>query len=139
MLTGTPPVVALSVLEESVGLLLEAGIARLRKKAGRMSALLVQLVERECAGHGLVLGSPPDATSRGNHVIYHHPEAYAVVQALKARGIVGDFRMPDCVRLGIAPIYLSFADIMNAVAHLRAVMEGREWAAPTFQVRAAVT
>ncbi len=71
--------------------------------------------------------------SRGNHVIYHHPEAYAIVQALKARGVVGDFRMPDCIRLGIAPIYLSFADIVNAVAHLRAVMEGREWAAPSFQ------
>jgi kynureninase len=139
MLTGTPPVVALSVLEESVGLMLEAGIARLREKAERMSALLVQLVERECAGHGLVLGSPPDAASRGNHVIYHHPEAYAVVQALKARGVVGDFRMPDCIRLGIAPIYLSFADIANAVAHLRAVMEGREWASPSFRVRAAVT
>ena len=109
MLTGTPPVVALSILEESVGLLLKAGIARLREKAERMSALLVELVERECDGHGLVLGSPPDSKSRGNHVIYHHPEAYAVVQALKARGVVGDFRMPDCIRLGIAPIYLSYA------------------------------
>ena len=139
MLTGTPPVVALSVLQESVGLMLAAGVAPLREKAERMSALLVELVERECAGHGLVLGSPQDAKARGNHVIYHHPEAYAVVQALKARGVVGDFRMPDCIRLGIAPIYLSYQDIGNAVAHLRAVMEGREWAAPSFRVRATVT
>ena len=78
-----------------------------------MSALLVELVERECAGHGLVLGSPQDAKARGNHVIYHHPEAYAVVQALKARGVVGDFRMPDCIRLGIAPIYLTYQDIVQ--------------------------
>ena len=77
--------------------------------------------------------------ARGNHVIYHHPEAYAVVQALKARGVVGDFRMPDCIRLGIAPIYLSYQDIGNAVAHLRAVMEGREWAEPSFRMRATVT
>jgi kynureninase len=139
MLTGTPPVVALSVLEEAVAILQQAGVARLREKAERMSAMLVDLVERECAGHGLVLGSPKEAKARGNHVIYHHPEAYAVVQALKARGVVGDFRMPDCIRLGIAPIYLSFADIVNAVAHLRAVMERREWEAPEFRVRAAVT
>ncbi len=139
MLTGTPPVVALSVLEESIGLLLDAGIVRLREKAERMTALLVDLIERECAGHGLVLGSPPDARSRGNHVIYHHPEAYAVVQALKARGVIGDFRMPDCIRLGIAPIYLSYDNVRGAVAHLRAVMEGSEWTAPSFRVRAAVT
>ena len=62
-----------------------------------------------------------------------------MVQALKARGVVGDFRMPDCIRLGIAPIYLTYADIRNAVAHLRAVLEGREWAAPSFRERAAVT
>jgi kynureninase len=133
-MSGTPP-----VLEESVGLLLEAGIIPLREKAERMSALLVDIVERECSGHGLVLGSPPDARSRGNHVIYHHPEAYAVVQALKARGVIGDFRMPDCIRLGIAPIYLSYDNIRGAVAHLRAVMEGSEWTAPSFRVRAAVT
>ena len=139
MLTGTPPVVALSVLEESVAIMQEAGIARLREKAERMSALLVDLIERECAGYGLVPGSPQDVKARGNHVIYRHPEAYAVVQALKARGVVGDFRMPDCIRLGIAPIYLSFADIVNAAAHLRAVMERREWEHPAFRVRAAVT
>jgi kynureninase len=104
-----------------------------------MGALLVELVQRECDGHGLVLGSPRDSKLRGNHVIYHHPEAYAVVQALKARGVVGDFRMPDCIRLGIAPIYLSYEDIVGAVTHLRAVLERREWAAPSFRVRATVT
>ncbi len=139
MLTGTPPVVALSMLEESVAILQEAGVARLRDKAERMSALLVDLIERECAGHDLVLGSPKDPKARGNHVIYHHPEAYAVVQALKARGVIGDFRMPDCIRLGIAPIYLTYADIVRAVEHLRAVMERREWERPSFRVRAAVT
>jgi kynureninase len=139
MLTGTPPVVALSVLEESVAIMGEAGIARLREKAERMSELLIERIDRECAGHGLVLGSPKETKARGNHVIYHHPEAYAVVQALKARGVVGDFRMPDCIRLGIAPIYLPYADIVNAAAHLREVMERREWEAPAFRVRATVT
>jgi kynureninase len=139
MLTGTPPVVALSVLEESVGLMLDAGIARLRDKGKQMTALMMALIERECAGHGLELGTPENPEERGNHVIYRHPEAYAIVQALKARGVVGDFRNPDCIRLGIAPIYLSYADIFDAVQHLREVMNNREYERESFRVRAAVT
>lgn len=139
MLTGTPPVVALSILEEAVGLMQEAGIERLREKGQQMTALMIQLVAQECDGRGLEFGSPPDAELRGNHVIYHHPEAYAIVQALKARGVVGDFRTPDCIRLGIAPIYLSYQDIWDAVQHLRDVMDNREWERDSFRVRATVT
>jgi kynureninase len=139
MLTGTPPVVALSVLDESAGLILEAGIAGLRDKGKKMTALMIALVARECDGHGLELGTPENADERGNHVIYRHPEAYAIVQALKARGVVGDFRNPDCVRLGIAPIYLSYRDIFDAVQHLRDVMNNREYERDSFRVRAAVT
>ena len=139
MLTGTPPVLALSMLEESVGLLLDAGLARLHDKGKRMTALLIDLVARECAGHGLELGTPDNADERGNHVIYRHPEAYAIVQALKARGVVGDFRNPDCVRLGIAPIYLSYRNIFDAVQHLRHVMKDHEYERESFRVRAAVT
>jgi kynureninase len=139
MLTGTPPVVALSILEDAAGIVLDAGIHLLREKSKKMSALLIELVERECQGNGLELGSPRDAEMRGSHVIFHHPEAYAVVQALKARGVVGDFRAPDCIRLGIAPIYLAYEDIWNAVQHLRQVMDNREWARDSFRVRAAVT
>jgi len=139
MLTGTPPVVALSILEDAVGIVLEAGIGRLREKSKKMSALLVELVERECRAHGLAFGSPRDEEARGSHVIFHHPEGYAVVQALKARGVVGDFRAPDCIRLGIAPIYLAYEDIWNAVGQLRQVMDNREWARDEFRVRAAVT
>jgi kynureninase len=139
MLTGTPPVVALSVLEESVGLMLDAGIARLRDKGKQMTALMMALIERECAGHGLELGTPENAERRGNHVIYRHPEAYAIVQALKARGVVGDFRNPDCIRLGIAPIYLSYRNIFDAVQHLREVMNNREYERDSFRVLAAVT
>jgi kynureninase len=139
MLTGTPPVVALSILEDAVGIVLDAGIERLREKSKKMSALLVELVERECQGHGLELGSPRDEEARGSHVIFRHPEAYAVVQALKARGVVGDFRAPDCIRLGIAPIYLAYEDVWNAARQFREVMDNREWARDSFRVRAAVT
>jgi kynureninase len=139
MLTGTPPVVALSVLEVSVGLMLDAGIAALRDKGQQMTSLMIALIARECAGYGLELATPENADERGNHVIYRHPDAYAIVQALKARGVVGDFRNPDCVRLGIAPIYLSYRDIFYAVQHLRDVMHNREYERDSFRVRAAVT
>jgi kynureninase len=72
-------------------------------------------------------------------MIYRHPEAYPIVQALKARGVVGDFRSPDCIRLGVAPIYLSYENIWDAVQHLREVMDNREWERASFRVRAAVT
>jgi kynureninase len=139
MLTGTPPVLSMSALDAAVGLIDRAGIDRLRSKSVEMTSLLIDLVEQECAGFGLVLGSPRTAQRRGSHVIFHHPEGYAVVQALKARGVIGDFRTPDCIRLGIAPIYLSFAGIWDAVQHLKAVMQAREWDRDAFKIRAAVT
>jgi kynureninase len=139
MLTGTPPVVALSILDEAVGLMREAGIERLRDKGRRMAALMIDLIMRECAGRGLELATPQDEEVRGNHAIYRHAEAYPIVQALKARGVVGDFRSPDCIRLGIAPIYLSYENIWDAVQHLREVMDNREWERDSFRVRAAVT
>jgi kynureninase len=139
MLTGTPPVVALSVLDEAVGLMREAGIERLRDKGRRMTTLMIDLIAQECSGRGLEIATPGDEGLRGNHVIYRHPEAYPIVQALKARGVVGDFRSPDCIRLGIAPIYLSCENIWDAVQHLREVMDNREWERDSFRVRAAVT
>ncbi len=138
MLTGTPPILSLSVLDEAVGLIAEAGIERLRAKSVAMTSLLVDLVAQEC-GDELVLGSPADPEERGSHVIFHHREGYAVVQALKARGVIGDFRAPDCIRLGVAPIYLSFVDIWDAVQHLKLVLYNREWDRPEYQVRATVT
>ena len=68
-----------------------------------------------------------------------HPEAYAVVQALVARGVVGDFREPDIVRLGFAPLYLTHGDVLRAAEHLRAVVEDREYERDDFRTRAVVT
>jgi kynureninase len=72
-------------------------------------------------------------------VSLRHPEAYAIVQALVARGVVGDFRTPDLLRFGFAPLYLRFADAWDAVAALREVMENHEWQRPEHQARARVT
>jgi kynureninase len=139
MITGTPPVVSMALLETAVELIAEAGIARLRAKSMAMTGLLIDLVAQECAGAGLELASPADPDARGSHVIFAHPEGYAIVQALKARGVVGDFRAPHFVRLGIAPIYLSYAELWEAVQRLKTVMDRREWDQRQFQIRAAVT
>ena len=72
-------------------------------------------------------------------MIFAHAEGYAIVQALKARGVVGDFRAPNFIRLGIAPLYLSYAELWDAVQRLKLVMANREWDAEKFRVRAAVT
>lgn len=139
MICGTPPVISMAVLEEAIGIVAEAGVDRLREKSTRMTTLLADLVAQEIGDSGLVLASPVDAAQRGSHLVFAHDEGYAIIQALKARGVVGDFRAPDLVRLGIAPLYLSHVELWEAVQRLKAVMQNGEWRAPRFRVRAAVT
>jgi kynureninase len=139
MITGTPPVISMAVLDTAVGIIADAGIDRLRAKSMQMTDLLIALVAQECAGNGLDLASPADAEKRGSHVIFAHPDGYAIVQALKARGVIGDFRAPHFVRLGIAPLYLSYVELWDAVQRLKLVMQNKEWTAERFRTRAAVT
>ena len=84
------------------------------------------------------LGSIPEA-SRGSQICFAHEHGYPIVQALIARGVIGDFRAPDILRFGFAPLYVGHADIWHAVDHLVTVMESREWDRPEFQTRASVT
>jgi kynureninase len=139
LLCGTPPILSLAALECGVETIARAGIGRLRAKSTALTELFVRLVERECAGFGFALASPREPERRGSQVSLRHPEGYAIVQGLAARGVVADFRMPDVLRFGFAPAYLRFADVWDAVAALRAVMERREWERPEHRVRARVT
>jgi kynureninase len=139
LLCGTPPILSLAALECGVNTIAAAGVERLRRKSMLLTELFVQLVERECAGHGLALASPRDPARRGSQVSLRHPEGYAIVQALAARGVIGDFRSPDVLRFGFAPAYLRFADVWDAVLALRLVMELSEWEQPERRVRARVT
>jgi kynureninase len=136
---GTPPVLSLAALECGVETVARAGLGRLRAKSVALTGLFVDLVEQECAGAGLELASPRDPERRGSQVSLRHPEGYAIVRALAARGVIGDFRSPDVLRFGFAPAYLRFADVWDAVAALGAVMERREWAQAEHRVRARVT
>ncbi|WP_295645513.1 kynureninase [uncultured Methylibium sp.] len=143
-LCGTPAILALTALECGVDTLLAAeplgGMATLRAKSVALCELFAALVESRCAGHGLTLASPRDATQRGSQVCFSHPEiGYAAVQALIARGVVGDFRAPDILRFGFTPLYTRFVDVWDAVEHLRQVLEAGEWRRPEFNRRNTVT
>jgi kynureninase len=141
---GTPPVLSLAALECGVDTVLAAedagGIAAIREKSVALTELFIDLVERRCGGYQLSLASPREAARRGSQVSFAHPtHGYAIMQALIARGVVGDFRAPDILRFGFTPLYTRFADVWDAVDRLHAVLEGGEWRDARFSVRAAVT
>jgi kynureninase len=138
-LVGTPPILSLTALEAGLDLFADVGLDALRRKSGALGDLFIALVAQELTGSGLTLASPRRAAERGSQVSYRHPEGYPIMQALIARGVIGDFRAPDILRFGFAPLYVSFTDIWNAVAHLKAVMAAQEWQKPEFRRRAAVT
>ncbi len=138
-LCGTPPIVAFAALESGVELHLEQDMQLVLQKSRALAALMIELVAQRCAEYGLELVGPPPGEPRGSHVSFRHPEGYAIMQALIARGVIGDFRAPDILRFGLTPLYLRFADIAQAVAVLEEVLRTEAWRAPEYQVRRAVT
>ena len=149
-LCGTPAVLAMAALECGVDTVLAAeplgGMAALRAKSLALTTLFADLVEARCAGHGLSVVSPRSDAQRGSQVCLARDDgAYPIVQALIARGVVGDFRagdgaaMPDILRFGFTPLYSRFVDAWDAVEHLRQVMADGEWQQPRFAQRNAVT
>jgi kynureninase len=141
---GTPSIIALAALECGVDTVLAAepfgGMPALRRKSITLTDLFTLLVERRCTGHGLALQSPRDPSLRGSQASFLRDDGgYAIVQALIARGVVGDFRAPGLLRFGFTPLYLRFVDVWDAVEHLRQVLENGEWQQPRFQKTSAVT
>jgi kynureninase len=151
-LCGTPPVLSLAALECGVDSVLAAaplgGMAALRNKSIALTERFIELVEARCAGHGLELITPRAAAARGSQVCLARADGgYAIVQALIARGVVGDFRqgdkardgVPDILRFGVTPLYTRFVDVWDAVEQLRDVLQGGAWHEARFNQRAAVT
>lgn len=134
---GTSPVLGLTALEVGVDLIAEIGVGRLHQKSQALSEFFLDcLTER---GISLDLVSPADSGRRGSQLSFRHPQAYALCQALIARGVIGDFRAPDILRLGFAPAYLRFEDMAEAARHLAEVLESGEWQRDEFNQRATVT
>lgn len=138
-LCGTPSVLSMAAFEAAIDVIANAGIAAIRRKSVEMVDAFIALVEQECAGLDLEIVTPRDADLRGSHVALRHADGYPVMRALIARGVVGDFRAPDLMRFGIAPLTLRHTDLWDAVAILREVLEGRAWDTAEYRSRAAVT
>jgi len=138
-LCGTPSILSVAALEVGVDLHLQADMRRIAQKSRELAELLIDGVSDRCAKYGVELVGPPRGAPRGSHVAFRHAHAYPVVQALIARGVIGDFRDPDVMRFGLTPLYLRFCDIDRAIEILEDVLDTESWREPRYQVRAAVT
>jgi len=123
-LSGTPPILSMSLVEPGVDLLLEAGMAAVRQKSLRQTEYLIQLWEEWLAPLGFSLNSPRTAERRGSHVSLGHPEGLRIDQALiDAYRVIPDFRAPDNIRLGVAPLYTTYEEVFRAVESLKEIVE----------------
>ncbi|MEE8599722.1 kynureninase [Euzebya tangerina] len=136
---GTPPVLALSALDAALDVWDGIEMAAVREASVGLTTAFIEGVEDRCGDHDLQLVTPRDPARRGSQVSFAHPAAYAVVQALIADDVIGDFRAPDVMRFGFTPLYLGLAEVEEAVERLRTVLDERRWDRAAFKVRAAVT
>ena len=136
---GTPPILQFAALEASLDMWLTVDMQALRDASVVLTERFIKEVESQCAGFGLTLATPRDANVRGSQVSFRHVEGYAIMQALIARGVIGDFRAPDILRFGFTPLYINEDDVVKAVAHFRAVMTSREYERAEFQSRGKIT
>jgi kynureninase len=133
---GTPPILSLAALEVGIDIGLEAPIHAIRTKSLKLADLFMALMKQEA---GFTALTPTEPALRGSQVSFAHPEGYAIMQSLIGRGVIGDFRAPDVLRFGLAPLHVRFVDVWDAVTVLRDVMRGEAWRDPGFQQRRKVT
>jgi kynureninase len=136
---GTQPVLALRALKGALSVWEDVGIAAVREKSIALTDLFIRLVEERCAGFGLTLQTPRKGHERGSQVSFAHENAYEIMQALIARGVIGDFRAPDIMRFGFTPLYTSYRDVWRAVEVLEEVLRSEAWKDARYAIRAAVT
>ena len=136
---GTPSILAMAALEVGVDIVLQAPMPAVYAKSQRQTEIFAALVAEQCPDMGFTLVTPPDAATRGSQVSFTHQNAYAIMQALIARGVIGDFRAPDILRFGFTPLYIGFAELWDAVRILRDVMQSGEWNTERFRTRQKVT
>ena len=138
-LCGTPPILSLTALDAALDAFDGVDMVAVRARAGALGDLFIERVEARCAGKGLTLASPRDAGTRGGQVSFQHPNGWAVMQNLIERGVIGDFRSPDVIRFGFAPLYVRRADVWDAVEVLGEILDSESWREPRYQTVAAVT
>ena len=137
MRVGTPPVLAMAALEAAMDVWDAVDMGDLRRASLALTDRFIAGVEAACPE--LVLATPRDHERRGSQVSFRHPEGYAAMQALIARGVIGDFRAPDIMRFGFTPLYIGEAEVDRAVEVIAEVMDRRLWDRTEYRKRAAVT
>ena len=137
-LTGTPSIIAMAALDSGLDTFGGVSMAAIESKSRALLALFIDEVEARCGGEVRLYG-PRDLAKRGSHVCFAHSEGYAAMQALIARGVVGDFRAPDLMRFGFTPLYTSFDETWRAAEALAQILTAREWDQPQFKERRKVT
>ena len=137
MASGTPPVLALSALDAALEVFADVAIADVRRASLSLTDLFLALLDSRVPDVEVV--TPREHERRGSQVSFRHPSAYGVVQALIARGVVGDFRDPDIARFGFAPLYVRHVDVYDAVEHLVAVLSAGDQDDPAYGARSRVT
>jgi len=124
---GTPPVLSLLALETALGVFDGVDLNQVREKSERLGELMIQSVLESCSELGVELASPSESARRGSQISFRHRHAYPVMRALIEAGVVGDFRAPDILRFGLAPLYTRFVDAWDAADRLREVLATRAW------------
>ncbi len=137
MRVGTPPILALAALDAALDAWNGVTMEDVRRQSILLSELFIREVEASCPS--LTLASPRDPSQRGSQVSFRHPDAYAVMQALIDRGVIGDFRAPDCLRFGFTPLYIGEAEVLGAVDVLENILADGSWDQPHYRKKAAVT
>ena len=137
MRVGTPPILQMASLDAALDVWDDVDLNDLRSRSIELIDLFISEVEARC--RELTLASPRDGTERGSQVSFHHPEGYAIMQALISRAVIGDFRAPDMMRFGVTPLYIGEAEVIGAVDQLEDILNTKAWDTPEFKTRAAVT
>jgi kynureninase len=136
---GTQPILSMAALDAALDAWDDVDMQVLHRKSKAQCQLLIDLVETNCAKHGITAAGPRDMNHRGSHVSFKCEQGYPVMQAMIAQGVIGDFRAPDIIRFGITPLYNSFADIWDAAAMLTRILDDKLWNTPEFLAKKAVT
>lgn len=126
-LCGTQPIVSLTLVECGLDIFAQTNMSAIRAKSLALTDMFIELVETRCAGHPLQLATPRAHHQRGSQVSFSHPHGYAVMQALIARGVIGDYREPKIMRFGFTPLYTRFVDVWDAVEHLVDILDNNKF------------
>lgn len=126
-LCGTQAIISLALVECGLEIFRQTDMATIRRKSLALTDLFIQIIDEQCAAHGLTLITPREHAKRGSQVSYLHPHAYPLIQALIQRGIIGDYREPSVMRFGFTPLYTSFTDVWHAADALRIMLDNSDY------------